>query len=61
MPYRLCGGTPFYQRMEIKDILCYLRLIANDKDYVAAERILNVEARDRAVYQAAQLHVKVNY
>ena len=45
IPYRLYGGTPFYQRMEIKDILCYLRLIANDKDYVAAERILNVPKR----------------
>lgn len=45
IPYRLYGGTPFYQRREIKDILCYLRLIANDHDYVAAERIINVPGR----------------
>ena len=45
IPYRLYGGTPFYQRKEVKDILCYLRLIANDHDYVAAERIINVPTR----------------
>lgn len=45
IPYRLYGGTPFYQRKEIKDILCYLRLIANDHDYVAADRIINVPGR----------------
>ncbi len=45
IPYRLFGGTPFYQRKEIKDILCYLRLIVNDRDYVAAGRIINVPAR----------------
>ena len=45
IPYRLYGGTPFYQRKEIKDLLCYLRLTANDHDYVAAERIINVPAR----------------
>ena len=45
IPYRLFGGTPFYQRKEIKDILCYLRLIANDRDYVAAGRIINVPSR----------------
>lgn len=45
IPYRLYGGTPFYQRKEIKDILCYLRLIANDRDYVAADRIINVPGR----------------
>ncbi len=45
IPYRLYGGTPFYQRKEIKDLLCYLRLTANDYDYVAAERIINVPTR----------------
>lgn len=45
IPYKLYGGTPFYQRKEIKDILCYLRLIGNDHDYVAGERIVNVPAR----------------
>ncbi|MBO6158853.1 MAG: UvrD-helicase domain-containing protein [Firmicutes bacterium] len=45
IPYRLYGGTPFYQRREVKDVLCYLRLIANDHDYVASDRIINVPAR----------------
>lgn len=45
IPYRLYGGTPFYQRREIKDLLCYLRLIASDRDYVSAERIMNVPPR----------------
>ncbi len=45
IPYRLYGGTPFYQRREIKDLLCYLRLIINDKDYAALERVINVPKR----------------
>lgn len=45
IPYRLYGGTPFYQRREIKDLLCYLRLVVNDYDYAAAERIINVPQR----------------
>ncbi len=45
IPYRLYGGTPFYQRKEIKDMLCYLRVVANDHDYVAADRIINVPGR----------------
>ncbi len=45
IPYRLYAGIPFYQRREIKDLLCYLRLIVNDKDYVASQRIINVPKR----------------
>ena len=45
VPYRLYGGTPFYQRREIKDLLCYLRLVVNDRDYVAMERVVNVPKR----------------
>lgn len=45
IPYKLYGGTPFYQRKEIKDLLCYLRLIGNDHDYVAADRVINVPGR----------------
>ena len=45
IPYRLFAGIPFYQRKEIKDLLCYLRLIVNDRDYVAAQRIINVPKR----------------
>ncbi|MDO4296513.1 MAG: DNA helicase PcrA [bacterium] len=45
IPYRLVGGINFYQRKEIKDILCYLKTIANGKDGVAVQRILNVPKR----------------
>ncbi len=45
IPYRLFAGIPFYQRREIKDLLCYLRLIVNDRDYVAAQRIINIPKR----------------
>ncbi len=45
IPYRLFGGTPFYQRKEIKDLLAYLRFIVNDSDYVSAERILGTPPR----------------
>ena len=45
IPYRLVGGVNFYQRREIKDILSYLRVIANGTDDLAAQRILNVPKR----------------
>ena len=45
IPYRLVGGVNFYQRREIKDILSYLRLIANGTDDLAVQRVLNVPKR----------------
>jgi len=42
IPYVLVGGTRFYERKEVKDVLCYLRLVANPKDmtsYKRAEKI----------------------
>lgn len=39
VPYRLYGGVSFYARKEIKDVMAYLRLIANPKDRVARNRI----------------------
>ena len=41
MPYRILGGTKFYERAEIKDCLAYLRLIHQEKDDLAFERIVN--------------------
>ncbi|MEK7591981.1 MAG: UvrD-helicase domain-containing protein [Patescibacteria group bacterium] len=38
VPYALVGGTRFYERKEIKDVLCYLRLIENNKDEVSLRR-----------------------
>jgi len=45
VPYRLVGGTRFYQRREIKDALAYLRLVHNPADNVSLGRIINVPPR----------------
>ena len=45
VPYRLVGGVNFYQRKEIKDILAYLKTIANGRDDLAVQRIINVPKR----------------
>jgi DNA helicase-2/ATP-dependent DNA helicase PcrA len=41
MPYRILGGTKFYERAEIKDCVAYLRLIHQEKDDLSFERIVN--------------------
>ena len=41
LPYRIVGGTKFYERAEIKDCVAYLRIIHQDKDDLAFERIVN--------------------
>ena len=45
IPYNVVGGTNFYSRMEIKDILAYLKTIDNGRDEVAVRRIINVPKR----------------
>ena len=45
LPYRLIGALRFYERKEIKDILAYLKLIANPADKVSLRRIINVPPR----------------
>lgn len=45
IPYVIYGGTKFYQRMEIKDVIAYFRLINNFKDDISFERIINVPKR----------------
>ena len=45
IPYRIVGGVKFYERKEIKDILAYLRLIANPNDEISFRRIVNVPKR----------------
>lgn len=52
IPYRLVGGTRFYERREVKDVLAYLRLFANPRDAVSFGRVVNVPKRkigDRTV------------
>ncbi|MEO3886074.1 DNA helicase PcrA [Nonomuraea sp. B5E05] len=51
LPYKVVGGVRFYERKEVKDLLAYLRVLANPADVVSLRRILNVPKRgigDRA-------------
>jgi len=45
MPYRIYGGHRFYERLEIKNALAYLRLLVNRHDDTAMERVINVPTR----------------
>ncbi|TVT21963.1 DNA helicase PcrA, partial [Amycolatopsis rhizosphaerae] len=45
LPYRVVGGVRFYERREVRDMLAYLRVIANPEDTVSLRRILNVPKR----------------
>ncbi|BCN47848.1 DNA helicase PcrA [Rhodococcus hoagii] len=51
IPYKVVGGTRFYERKEVRDIVAYLRVLANEDDTVSLRRILNTPRRgigDRA-------------
>jgi DNA helicase-2/ATP-dependent DNA helicase PcrA len=45
IPHAVIGGVKFYERMEIKDILAYLRVVANPNDSVSVKRIINTPSR----------------
>lgn len=45
LPYTIVGGTKFYDRKEIKDLLAYLRLVSNPDDDISFRRIINVPRR----------------
>lgn len=45
IPYKIYGGTAFYERREVKDILAYLRVIINPKDQEALLRVINLPRR----------------
>lgn len=58
IPYQIIGGTRFYDRMEIKDILAYLRLISNPNDDVSFNRIINVPKRGLGAVSVDKIAVK---
>ena len=45
VPYRIVGGTRFFDRAEIRDVMAYLTLIVNPADDIAAKRVVNVPRR----------------
>lgn len=55
IPYRIVGGLRFYERKEVKDLLAYLRLIANPSDDVSFRRVVNVPARGIGEVSLARL------
>ena len=61
IPYRIYGGLSFYQRKEIKDVLSYLRLIANPKDEEALIRIINFPARGIGQTTMDKLNLAANH
>jgi DNA helicase-2/ATP-dependent DNA helicase PcrA len=62
LPYRVVGGPRFYERAEIRDVMAYLRVIAQPDDALAFERIVNVPKRGfgtaslQKVHQMASAH-----
>tara|TARA_B100002051_G_scaffold258345_1_gene276638 strand:- start:418 stop:2442 length:2025 start_codon:yes stop_codon:yes gene_type:complete len=60
LPYRIIGGTKFYERAEIKDCVAYLRIVNQPKDDLSLERIINVPKRSigettiKAIYDYAK-------
>ena len=57
LPYRLVGGVNFYQRKEIKEGRCYLKTIANGRDDLAVQRIINVPKRGIGAMSVARVNM----
>ncbi len=60
IPYRVIGGTRFYDRKEVKDILAYLRVVNNPQDEVSMRRILNVPKRGVGEASIAKIDLFAN-
>jgi DNA helicase-2/ATP-dependent DNA helicase PcrA len=61
IPYRIYGGLSFYQRKEIKDVLCYLRLVINPKDEEALIRVINYPHRGIGDTTVEKLTIAANH
>ncbi|NGO72347.1 DNA helicase PcrA [Streptomyces boncukensis] len=66
LPYKVVGGVRFYERREVRDVLAYLRVLANPEDAVPLRRILNVPKRGigeraEAMIEALALREKVTF
>jgi len=61
IPYRLFGGVRFYERMEIKDVLAYLKAIHNPADDLAYTRIVNVPRRGIGAATISKVQEYANY
>ncbi len=61
IPYNVVGGTNFYSRAEIKDILAYLKTIDNGRDEVAVRRIVNIPKRGIGAATLEKLSAHADY
>ncbi|AXK32948.1 DNA helicase PcrA [Streptomyces armeniacus] len=66
LPYKVVGGVRFYERREVRDVLAYLRVLANPEDAVPLRRILNVPKRGigeraEAMIDALSLREKITF
>ncbi|RKN05187.1 DNA helicase PcrA [Streptomyces radicis] len=66
LPYKVVGGVRFYERREVRDVLAYLRVLANPEDTVPLRRVLNVPKRgigDRAeaMLEALALRERISF
>ncbi len=66
LPYKVVGGVRFYERREVRDVLAYLRVLANPEDAVPLRRILNVPKRGigeraEAMIDALGLREKISF